>query len=113
MHKKLTQQLVRARSKIDNISLIKKFNLCGNDLTDVSIMSRMTNLEVVSLSVNKIRTLEYFSNLNRMKLLYLRDNKISEINEIFHLQNCQALTTLWLIDNPCTCLLYTSDAADE
>jgi Leucine-rich repeat (LRR) protein len=85
MHKKLTQQLVRARTKIDNIALVKKFNLCGNDITDISIMNYMTNLEVVSLSVNKIQSLEHFSKLDKMKSLFLRENEISDIGEVFFL----------------------------
>jgi len=88
MQKRLTQQLVRARTKIDNLSLIKKFNLCGNDLTDISIMRHMRNLEVISLSVNKIRTLEHFSGLNRLKSLYLRDNRITELDQVLHLTDC-------------------------
>ena len=52
MSKKLTRQLIIARCRNDNLGLIKKFNLCGNDLNDVSILATMPSLEVLSLSVN-------------------------------------------------------------
>ena len=60
----------------------------------------MTSLEIVSLSVNKIRTLKPFANLQNLKELYLRKNSISNLNEIKHLTECENLTKLWLKENP-------------
>jgi cilla- and flagella-associated protein len=100
MYKKLTLQLVRARTKNDNLSLIRQFNLVGNEVSDVSIISEMASIQVISLSVNKISSLEAFAGLQHLKSLYLRNNNIASLEEVLHLQNCPALKTLWLYDNP-------------
>ena len=47
----------------------------------------MPNLEVLSLSVNKISTLKDLNNCNKLQELYLRKNNISDIREIKHLVN--------------------------
>ena len=60
----------------------------------------MPSLEVVSFSVNKIRTLKPFANLSNLRELYLRRNLISNLNEIKYLTDCQNLSVLWLSENP-------------
>ena len=60
----------------------------------------MPSLEIVSLSVNKIRTLAPFANLQNLRELYLRRNLIANLNEIKYLTNCENLTVLWLSENP-------------
>ena len=45
----------------------------------------MPNLEVLSLSVNKINTLKDLFNCNKLQELYLRKNNISDIREIKNL----------------------------
>ena len=60
----------------------------------------MLSLEIVSLSVNKIRTLRPFSYLQNLRELYLRRNLITNLNEIKYLTDLQNLNILWLSDNP-------------
>ena len=54
MSKKLTHEFIAMRTKCDRLESIKNLNLWGNDLEDISVIRNMYNLEVVSLSVNKI-----------------------------------------------------------
>ena len=61
MGKKLNASLVQMRCKTDKLDQIKKINLWGNDLEDISIIRQMSSVEVVSLSLNKINTLEDFA----------------------------------------------------
>ena len=56
----LTENLVLARARAENLESVKNLNLWGNDLTDLSILKELVNCEVLSLSVNKISTLSYF-----------------------------------------------------
>ncbi|XP_017009622.2 centrosomal protein of 97 kDa isoform X2 [Drosophila takahashii] len=98
---RLTEEMVIARAKQSDLSLIKKLNCWGSDLSDVSIIKRMRGVEVLALSVNKISTLSPFEECNKLQELYLRKNNISDINEIAYLQNLPALRYLWLEENPC------------
>lgn len=100
MLKKLTIDFIATRVKSDRIENIKSINFWGNDLDDVSILKQMPNLEVISLSVNKIRTLSDFGSLKKLRELYLRKNLISDINEIKHLATCPNLLILWINENP-------------
>ena len=100
MSKKLTRELIALKVKSDRLESIRKLNLWGSNLEDISIISEMPSLEIVSLSVNKIRTLKPFTNLQNLKELYLRKNMISNLNEIKHLTDCENLTKLWLKENP-------------
>lgn len=100
MSKKLTRELIAQKVKSDRLESIKKLNLWGSNLEDISIISQMPSLEIVSLSVNKIRSLKAFANLRNLKELYLRQNAISNLNEIKYLTECDNLTKLWLRENP-------------
>jgi len=100
MSKKLTRELISLKVKSDRLESIRKLNLWGSNLEDISIIAEMPSLEIVSLSVNKIRTLKPFANLQNLKELYLRKNLISNLNEIKHLTECDNLTKLWLKENP-------------
>ena len=82
MGKQLTAELVIARSKTDNLYLIKNLNLWGNDLEDIRLLRQMPNVEVLSLSVNKIASLKEFSNCPKLQELYLRKNNITDLTEI-------------------------------
>ncbi|KMY97489.1 RNA polymerase II degradation factor 1 isoform X3 [Drosophila simulans] len=98
---RLTEEMVIARAKQSDLSLIKKLNCWGSDLSDVSIIKRMRGVEVLALSVNKISTLSTFEDCTKLEELYLRKNSISDINEIAYLQNLPSLRNLWLEENPC------------
>ena len=100
MSKKLSRELIAQKVKSDRIESIRNLNLWGSNIEDISIIEEMPSLEVVSLSVNKIRTLRPFANLQNLRELYLRRNLISNLNEIKYLTDCQNLSVLWLSENP-------------
>ena len=102
--KVLTLETVMLRMKNDKLHTLLKLNLWGNDLEDVSCLVNIPNLEVVSLAVNKIKTLKAFARLSNLKELYLRGNKISSFAEINFLKNCKQLRTLSLNENPISAL---------
>ena len=60
----------------------------------------MPNIEICSLSLNKISTLKDFASLKKLSELYLRKNQISELSEAKYLAYCPSLKVLWLQDNP-------------
>ena len=100
MEIKLTRKLIAQRLKHDYIEKIKNLNFYGSNIQDISIIEEMISLEIVSLSVNKIKTLKPFENLQNLKKLYLRNNLISNLNEVQYLTNCNFLEILWLKENP-------------
>lgn len=101
MKKTLTHELVVSKTRCDNLILLKNLNLWGNDLYDLKLLRQMPNLEILSLSVNKISSLKEFSNCPKLQELYLRKNNISDLSELRFLTNLSNLRTLWLLDNPC------------
>lgn len=46
---KLTEDMVIARTRISDLSNIKKLNCWGADLEDVSLLRKMQNVEVLAL----------------------------------------------------------------
>ena len=100
MSKKLTRELIIQKIRSDRLGNIKNLNLWGVNLDDVSLLKEMPNLEIVSLSVNKIRTLKPFSFLPKLRELYLRKNMIADLNEIKYLIDNNNLKILWLSENP-------------
>jgi hypothetical protein len=100
MGKKLNAQLIQMKCKTDKLATIEKINLWGNDLEDVSILREMPNLEVISLSLNKIYTLEDFAYCGKLNELYLRKNDVSDLKEVHFLAHLPNLEVLWLWDNP-------------
>jgi hypothetical protein len=101
MGKELTQDLVLMRSKSDRLDAVKNLNLWGNDISGVSVLQEMVNVEVLSLSVNKITTLADFKFCSHLTELYLRKNLIADISEVKYLRGLKNLRVLWLWDNPC------------
>ena len=74
MVKILTKDLVLQRCKCDKLSQIKHFNLWGSELEDISIVKEIPNIEICSLSLNKIKSLKDFQNCRKLTELYLRKN---------------------------------------
>ena len=97
----LTKEIVVDKCKKKDFAEIKNINLWGSDLDDVSLLRQLPNIEVVSLSVNRISSLADFAHCPRIQELYLRKNQISDLGELRHLQGLKHLKVLWLSDNPC------------
>ncbi|XP_049826688.1 dynein axonemal assembly factor 11 isoform X4 [Aethina tumida] len=101
MAKRLTEEMVIARTKISDLSKIRRLNCWGSELVDVSLLRKMPCVEVVSLSINKINSLQDFQFCRSLAELYIRQNDIRDINEVVYLQNLPNLKSLWLGENPC------------
>ena len=88
------------KCKTDKLTSIKNLNLWGNDLEDISIIKNMPNIEICSLSLNKIFSLKDFTTCKKLSELYLRKNLVTDLQEIKYLTLCPSLKVLWLWDNP-------------
>lgn len=101
MAKRLTEEMVIARSKISDLSKVKRLNCWGSELVDVSLLRKMPSVEVLSLSINKINSLCDFQYCGALQELYIRQNDIRDLNQICYLQGLPNLKNLWLGENPC------------
>ena len=72
----LTTELIVEKCKNSNFKEIKNITLWGSNLDDIQIIRQLTNLEVVSLSVNKVSTLADFAGCPKIQELYLRKNNV-------------------------------------
>lgn len=98
---KLTRKMVLSRAKASELHSVRKLNCWGSRLTDISICREMPSLEVITLSVNSVSTLEPVSRCCRLSELYLRRNRIPSLDQLFHLKGLPHLRVLWLAENPC------------
>ncbi|XP_061048808.1 cilia- and flagella-associated protein 410 [Eubalaena glacialis] len=98
---RLTRKMVLSRAKASELHSVRKLNCWGSRLTDISICREMPSLEVITLSVNSISTLEPVSRCRQLSELYLRKNCIPSLAELFYLKGLPCLRVLWLAENPC------------
>ncbi|KAG8432779.1 hypothetical protein GDO86_017136 [Hymenochirus boettgeri] len=98
---KLTRKQVLSRAKASDLENVRKLNCWGSRLTDISICHELPNIEVMTLSLNSISTLEPISHCHNLTELYLRKNNISSLNELYYLKQLPRLKILWLSENPC------------
>ncbi|XP_057361172.1 cilia- and flagella-associated protein 410 isoform X4 [Manis pentadactyla] len=61
----------------------------------------MPSLEVITLSVNSISSLEPMSRCRQLRELYVRRNRIPSLAELSYLKGLPRLRVLWLAENPC------------
>lgn len=97
----LSESLVLAKTRSQDLKSVLKLNCWGSSIKDVSLVRQLVNVEVIGLSCNEITTLEDFAYCPKLRELILRKNKIKNIAEIAHLQQLPKLTSLWLGENPC------------
>lgn len=96
----LTANLVLQKTKLDNLKHVRKLNVCGVHVSDISVLRDAKYVEVLSLSVNEIQDLEPLSACSNLREIYLRKNDISDIAQILHLSRLPFLSSLTLSDNP-------------
>ena len=99
-HGVLKDHMVFQKTHTTNLADVKALNMWGFELSDVSIVEDMKNVETISMSLNRISTLQPFSSCYNLKSLFLRRNNISDLNEIKHLSRLKNLRNLMLSENP-------------
>lgn len=98
----LTEEIILAKSGKKKCSDVVKVNAFAMGVERITSLKSFHNLEVVSLSLNKISSLEVFSDCHALKELHLRKNNVADLSELKHLSQLPHLHTLLLSDNPCT-----------
>lgn len=96
----LTEELVLSKTKCASLDEVKTLNLWGLCIENVDVIQKMPNIETIALSTNHIHTLRPFACCPNLKELYVRRNRIENLQEIQYLKNLKNLKILWLSDNP-------------
>ena len=99
---KLTADLIRIRSRCSRLDSLKVLNCWGCNLTDITILEELPALRVLILTTNSISKLYPISQCLKLRELYLRNNKIEDLQELHKLGQLKNLRSLWISDNPCT-----------
>lgn len=97
----LTEDMIVARTRVSDMNHVKKLNCWGAELSDISVLRKLSNVEVLSLSVNTITTLEDIQHCKNLQELYIRKNAIPNLTQICWLRDLPRLKNLWLEENPC------------
>ena len=97
----LTEEIILSKnSNHIEISSIKKLIICSQDISDISILSKMKSLEILFFSNNKIFSLYPLSKCKNLREINLRKNNIVSFDELYYLQNLPKLKILCLEGNP-------------
>lgn len=96
----LKEHMILDKTHTTSLGDVRILNMWGYELTDVSVVQYLRNVETISLSLNKIRTLQPFAGLRKLRCLFLRQNEISDIHEVDYLIDLPCLKQLMLRDNP-------------
>ncbi|XP_023231029.1 uncharacterized protein LOC111631068 [Centruroides sculpturatus] len=96
----LTENIVLSRTRAQDLNSVRKLNCCLKHpvLSESSQLCQQCNKYC---SVNNIITLIDFAYCRNLQELYLRKNKIEDLNEVCYLQVLPRLHSLWLAENPC------------
>lgn len=96
----LTEHMILNKIRSNSLMTIRQLNFWGFNLSDVHILEKMPNLQVVALSINNITTLQPFANCDQLRELHLRRNLISTFDELRWLMDLPDLRKLALAENP-------------
>jgi len=96
----LTEEMVRKTGTNVDLSEIVNFNCWGMELTDLSVLEKLDKVEVLSLSINNVKTLKFFRHNTKLRELYLRRNEVPDLSELGYLAKLVDLKVLWLSHNP-------------
>ena len=81
----LSEELVLHKARCASLVAVRNLNLWGSNLHDISVIAKCSNVEVVSLSVNKVHSLACFATCKALQELYLRKNQVTQLEELKHL----------------------------
>ena len=99
----LTREMIINKHKLksNDLSQLKNVNLCLFEIDSLTVLREIPNLEIVSLSHNKVSTLKDLSYCQKLQEIYIRKNNICDLQEVAHLSRLPNLRVLWLSHNPC------------
>jgi hypothetical protein len=95
----LTPAIIAQRTR-SPLAEIRKLNLWGLRLVDVTLLSTLPKLQILCLSHNCLCSLESLTSCPSLRELFLRGNEIEDLEEVRYLAALPSLKILWLAENP-------------
>ena len=65
--------------KSNDLSTLKNVNLCLFEIDNLHVLRELPNLEIVSLSHNRVSTLKDLSYCSKLQEIYIRKNNICDL----------------------------------
>lgn len=96
----LSMDMILLKTKAETLDEVTHLNMWGNEFEDISILKYVPNVQVLSLSVNRIKSIEPIKHCLKLRELYLRQNLLEDLAEIASLRHIPTLQVLWLSENP-------------
>lgn len=84
-------------SVLSGLTQLEKLTFHNNNVKDLSFVKNMTKLKVIGAENNGIKNISALSKLTKLEEIWLRGNNISNIS---YLKNCVKVTRLSLSENP-------------
>lgn len=78
--------------ELAKLTALEELSLSDNRLTDVSVLSGLSNLSFLQLSGNKISDLSPLSGLKRLKTLYIDNNPVTDLTPLYNLTSLRTLS---------------------
>ncbi|XP_071622441.1 centriolin isoform X2 [Heliangelus exortis] len=109
----LSNNQIEKIEKLDKLMKLRELNLSCNRIRKIEGVEHMQNLQKLNLSGNEIEHIPVWvgKKLRSLRILNLKQNKISSLHDIAKLKPLQDLSSLFLADNPVVALphyrLYT------
>ena len=82
----LTESHILSKAGVASLDDVTTLNIWGHNLKDITIVSKLSNARVLSMSVNSVQSLEPFGGCHGLEELYLRKNSIPNIDDVLHLR---------------------------
>ena len=93
-------KILKITGKKDAVDVMK-LNGFALNISSICRLDAFINLNIISLSLNSISSLEPCSVCLSLEEIYLRKNNVARLTEIRFLRNLTKLQSLFLADNPC------------
>ncbi|XP_043354698.1 centriolin isoform X2 [Dermochelys coriacea] len=98
----LSNNQIEKIEKLDKQLKVHELNLSYNKISKIEGLEHMQNLQKLNLAGNEIEHIPVWvgKKLRSLRILILRQNKISSLHDIAKLKPLKDLTSLFLADNP-------------
>eukprot|EP01147_Barroeca_monosierra_P002615 gene2615-5517_t len=96
----LSRDVVLAKTRSTSLDTVRLLNCWGCRISEASLLEHMPNVEVITLSMNRLSSLRYFEHCKNLRELYLRKNQIKDMKELGYLTSLENLSVLWMSGNP-------------